>query len=238
MCIDCARRFVDRLDLQSSTCPPSGSWYISVIDHTDHVHVRIDNASGANEWVQVSARHEDLLCVLDEQDIPYFIHLDENSGGGCSEAVIDALHQETVNPDRAEQSAADGDTCAVCCDCFNLGDEVVSLPCSHRYHVACIKPWLRRKASCPTCRSTITRSAVGLPNEPSTPVVESPMLRHTTRTPERVSPQSNRTIYPQARRSAIRRLGSWVATHSSLRHSTQTNDGASLPRAYQNSAPA
>jgi hypothetical protein len=221
MCIDCARRFISRLDLEPSTYPPpTGRWPICVIDHADHVHVRIDNVSGATEWVQVSAQREALLLALDEVAISYVIHVHENSSAGCSEAVIGALHQETVSANEAECSTTGAETCAVCCDCFNLGDEVVSLPCSHRYHAACIKTWLRRATSCPTCRAMVTRNSVGLPEESYTPVVETPILRHAAiSTP---TTRESRTTLP-ARRSAIRRLGSWMATHAPPRHATQEN---------------
>ena len=221
MCIDCARRFINRLDLGSSACPPStGRWPVYVIDHADHVHVRIDNVSGATEWVQVSAPREDLLLALDEAAIPYAIHLHDDSSAGCSEAVIGALHRETVSAIEPECNTTGAETCAICCDCFNPGDEVVSLPCSHRDHAACIKPWLRRATSCPTCRANVTRNSVGLPDESSTSVVESPMLRHAT-----ISTPTTREISRAlpARRSAIRRLGSWVATHAPPSHPTQAN---------------
>ena len=216
MCIDCARRFFCRLGLVSSTCPPAGRWSVCVIDHSDHVHVRMDEVSGATEWVQVSATREDLLQMLDELGIPYVIRLHGNSSAGCSESIINALLQETVSTTGAD--TADADTCAVCYDCFNPGDEVVSLPCSHRYHAACINPWLRRATSCPTCRAMVTRKSVGLPEEP--PVSESPMLLHTTTS---TYSRDSRTTLPVPReRTAIRRLGSWVA-QSLPGHPTQAN---------------
>ena len=189
-----------------------------MINHSNHVHVRVDDVSGATEWTQVSATREDLLQVLDEAGIPYAIHLHGDSSAGCSEAIINALPQETVS--RTGADTADADTCAVCYDCFNPGDEVVSLPCSHRYHAACIKPWLRRATSCPTCRAMVTRNSVGLPEEPSTsPVSEAPMLLHSSSTYSR---DSRTTLHVPPRRTTIRRLGSWVA-QSLPRHPTQAN---------------
>ncbi|CAH9144507.1 unnamed protein product, partial [Cuscuta epithymum] len=50
-----------------------------------------------------------------------------------------------------------GETCSVCLEGFCKGDVITSLPpCSHRFHKACILPWLRRKYTCPLCRSNIS----------------------------------------------------------------------------------
>lgn len=48
--------------------------------------------------------------------------------------------------------------CAVCKDQFQLGTEdpeqqvVVTLPCKHPFHKACILPWLKSSGTCPVCR--------------------------------------------------------------------------------------
>jgi hypothetical protein len=250
MCIDCARRFFNRLDLRSRASPPSDGWYICVIDHADHVHVRIDSIHSRAEWCQITASHDDLLSVLAEQAIPHIIHLHENTTttaattSGCSNEIIDALHREKLSAEQAALSSTDRDACAVCYDAFNPGDEVVTLPCSHRYHAACVTPWLRRATSCPTCRADVTRSAVGLPEAPaasppaaSAAIVEAPILRHATLSPpraaarstgggsdERLSEERGAARLP-ARRRAIRRIGSWI----SACRSPGQNDAAAQP---------
>eukprot|EP00531_Pseudo-nitzschia_arenysensis_P004534 CAMPEP_0116132634 /NCGR_PEP_ID=MMETSP0329-20121206/9658_1 /TAXON_ID=697910 /ORGANISM="Pseudo-nitzschia arenysensis, Strain B593" /LENGTH=503 /DNA_ID=CAMNT_0003627173 /DNA_START=159 /DNA_END=1670 /DNA_ORIENTATION=+ len=45
------------------------------------------------------------------------------------------------------------DTCAICIDEYEVGDELMCLPCGHAFHVNCIARWLiERSATCPLCK--------------------------------------------------------------------------------------
>lgn len=45
------------------------------------------------------------------------------------------------------------DSCSICLENYQLGDQFRSLPCNHKYHVACIDPWLlNNNPVCPICR--------------------------------------------------------------------------------------
>ncbi|CAM0883992.1 unnamed protein product [Alopecurus aequalis] len=59
-----------------------------------------------------------------------------------------------------EEKAADdviGTQCTVCLAEYADGDELRRLPgCRHTFHRRCVDDWLRRRPSCPLCRSSPT----------------------------------------------------------------------------------
>lgn len=67
-------------------------------------------------------------------------------GEGLSETE---MRQLRIIPFRRDEEARD---CPICQDSFREDDQTILLPCEHRFHVDCLRPWLRRVASCPTCR--------------------------------------------------------------------------------------
>ena len=45
-----------------------------------------------------------------------------------------------------------GDLCVICYDTYKVQDQLVTLPCKHKYHLNCIFKWLKRSLTCPVCR--------------------------------------------------------------------------------------
>ncbi|OAA63298.1 PA domain containing protein [Niveomyces insectorum RCEF 264] len=52
--------------------------------------------------------------------------------------------------------------CVVCLEEYVAGDRIMSLPCGHEFHAACITPWLTtRRRTCPICKGDVVKAAAG-----------------------------------------------------------------------------
>ncbi|CAM0908543.1 unnamed protein product [Alopecurus aequalis] len=68
-------------------------------------------------------------------------------------AAASPLGSSSPTPPVACSSSSE---CAICLAEFMDGESLRVLPpCGHGFHVACVDPWLRTSASCPSCRSAI-----------------------------------------------------------------------------------
>ncbi|CAL3967061.1 hypothetical protein PZA11_003483 [Diplocarpon coronariae] len=73
-------------------------------------------------------------------------------------------------PDEAETAPKEGDLgCSICTEDFSTGEDVRVLPCNHKYHPACIDPWLLNvSGTCPLCRRDL-RPATSENSSPTGP---------------------------------------------------------------------
>ncbi|KAI3697096.1 hypothetical protein L6452_29848 [Arctium lappa] len=96
----------------------------------------------------------DLLQVgreFNEDDYEMLLALDEDNHrhGGATRAQINNLPESTVQAENLQE-------CSICLETPTVGETIRHLPCLHRFHKACIDEWLRRKTSCPVCKSSVT----------------------------------------------------------------------------------
>jgi len=45
------------------------------------------------------------------------------------------------------------DCCSICLDEFDDEKKIIKLKCNHQFHEECINDWLKKKSSCPYCRT-------------------------------------------------------------------------------------
>lgn len=50
--------------------------------------------------------------------------------------------------------------CLICLEDIKPSTEIITLRCSHRFHVQCVQNWLKVKATCPTCRTSARLESV------------------------------------------------------------------------------
>ncbi|KAF2834900.1 hypothetical protein M501DRAFT_989290 [Patellaria atrata CBS 101060] len=73
-------------------------------------------------------------------------------------------------PEQDDQNAEIGLGCSICTDDFEVGQDIRVLPCKHKFHPACIDPWLLNvSGTCPLCRVDLhpTTTSESNFNEPS-----------------------------------------------------------------------
>ena len=77
-------------------------------------------------------------------------------------SAIAALKEVPITAD----DAAAHKQCHICMEEFAVGEAgVLQLPCAHRYHKACISPWLTNEANtCPMCRAPLEAARPGAPS--------------------------------------------------------------------------
>lgn len=71
-------------------------------------------------------------------------------------------NQTIVAPFRAPPVGTEADDalveCAICMEKFADGESLRTLPCLHKYHVACIDRWLTSNRQCPICKHNVLES--------------------------------------------------------------------------------
>mmetsp|Transcript_13350 Transcript_13350/g.25063 ORF Transcript_13350/g.25063 Transcript_13350/m.25063 type:complete len:256 (-) Transcript_13350:600-1367(-) len=65
----------------------------------------------------------------------------------ATERMLAALLTENYDPSKHMEP-----NCSICGAEFQGESQVCVMPCTHYYHEACIKDWLRIRANCPICR--------------------------------------------------------------------------------------
>ena len=94
--------------------------------------------------------------------------------GRRSASTLDAAARNTFN------------VCDVCIEEYVDGEQLLELPCGHRYHPECILPWLTKRSSrCPHCRADVwdadpyAAPAAFVRPSASTPLVSERSTNHT-----------------------------------------------------------
>ena len=69
----------------------------------------------------------------------------------AAKKAVESLKKYKINEEKIKEFGFEN-SCAVCKDEFNIGEECLSMPCNHYFHGDCLIPWLKERNSCPVCR--------------------------------------------------------------------------------------
>ncbi|XP_010264051.1 PREDICTED: uncharacterized protein LOC104602155 isoform X2 [Nelumbo nucifera] len=126
----------------------------STMDFETRIHIleALEARVGNSNDVGMAAHFFQVQRDFNENDYEMLLALDENNHQhrGASLSQINGLPHSIVQTDNFEE------VCAVCLETPTIGDTIRHLPCLHKFHKDCVDPWLRRRTSCPVCKSSIT----------------------------------------------------------------------------------
>jgi len=107
----------------------------------------------------------------------------------ASEKVVEKLPNTTIDVTKQQDAVR----CPICMDDFEVGKEVVEMPCHHLFDRDCLKTWLKQANTCPVCRAALP-SEEEFNNQPL-PSQQEPMM---TESPTQVeSPVEVPTTVPE-----------------------------------------
>ena len=124
--------------------------------------------AGQDNQIQVSVAMDRSARTLSEDELkrglPTRIYQSQQTLAASGESERDlGIGMQPIGSTTAAVSSSvsswamdDLETCVICIDPFEDGQELRTLPCHHEYHVKCIDPWLLQKhAVCPLCKAEV-----------------------------------------------------------------------------------
>ncbi|OMO63331.1 Zinc finger, RING-type [Corchorus olitorius] len=86
------------------------------------------------------------------------LHETNKKPPGLSQQALDSLPLEvfsSIKLDAERQLSRQSRDCSICLESFQDEEVLTRLPCGHRFHFACLDPWVRTCGDCPYCRRSI-----------------------------------------------------------------------------------
>ncbi|CEP09995.1 hypothetical protein [Parasitella parasitica] len=81
-------------------------------------------------------------------------------------APVSVVSKLTVKIFKLDEKEQEPDSCAICLEDYQSGNELRLLPCNHQFHTLCVDAWLTtQKKLCPICKRDITADASSYTNK-------------------------------------------------------------------------
>jgi len=83
------------------------------------------------------------------------LHEQTRKPPGLTQEALNCLHFEVFSSIDMESESKVLQDCGICLESFVDGDKLIHLQCGHKFHSACLDPWIRSCGDCPYCRRCI-----------------------------------------------------------------------------------
>ncbi|XP_037374279.1 E3 ubiquitin-protein ligase RLIM-like [Talpa occidentalis] len=152
----------------SNYAPSSSSTPISSSSSSDNISVISSQLFEGNDERSISGLSEYTIgsrpmspVMFDDGDswtslnLDHFFLLeeDQHQSTGLTKVQIDNLAIRSFGETDALKP------CSICITEFTEGNKILTLPCTHEYHVHCIDRWLSENTTCPICRREVVDPA-------------------------------------------------------------------------------
>lgn len=110
----------------------------------------VELESGSNNVNHTTATHLSTVPEANEDEEVKSPTIATKAAGSTVESGLGAAQAESVASGQ-EAVVREGELgCSICTEDFKTGEDVRVLPCHHKYHPACIDPWLLNvSGTCP-----------------------------------------------------------------------------------------
>jgi len=117
--------------------------------HQSHLRQLLDS-----QYPLINSTHLQLELMdrdFNENDYEMLLALDEDlPTRSINPELISQLPDQEVTSQELEDSPSQ--SCSICLEKYEVGEETKSMPCLHKFHSKCINKWLMMKGTCPICK--------------------------------------------------------------------------------------
>ena len=72
--------------------------------------------------------------------------------------IISVLPTSKKAKDAKAKDTKEEESCPICLDTFEEGEELMTTPCFHKFHENCLSKWMNESSKCPTCSTDARES--------------------------------------------------------------------------------
>ncbi|XAR57559.1 Ubiquitin--protein ligase [Bertholletia excelsa] len=135
--------------------PPQPQWLVQSNLLTTVASLLSAESSRGQVEDNTMAENAAIMQLIDSFDSTIPLILENDSAAPrappASKEVVAKLPVLTITEEILNNLGSDAE-CAICKENLVVDDKMQELPCKHKFHPPCLKPWLDEHNSCPVCR--------------------------------------------------------------------------------------